>query len=44
MENGENKLIWPKLSGLKFVEYFSKDGVEEMMRNASCFGNFIPCK
>ena len=24
-------------SGLKFVQYSFKDGVEEMMRSASCF-------
>jgi hypothetical protein len=26
-------------SGLRFVQYFFRDGVEEMMRNANCFVN-----
>ena len=34
---GENKLIQSTKSGLKFVQCFFRDGVEEMMRNASCF-------
>ena len=37
-ENGENK------SGLNFLQGFSKDKVEEMMRNRKLFRNFIPCR
>jgi hypothetical protein len=37
-ETDDKKLIHSaRNSGLKVVQYFFRDGVEEMMRNASCF-------
>ena len=36
MENIEIKLSWPK-KWLEICATFFKDGVEEMMKNASCY-------
>ena len=36
MENGGNKLIWPKY-WVEVCALFFKDGVQEMTRNASSY-------
>ena len=36
-KNGEVKLIQPERVAQNLVQYFSRDGVGEAMRNASCF-------